>query len=154
MLYEITRVYMDYYEDKEIISGNPRLSFKGEGIRGLYAKPFKYKVEKHNLLCTTIAKLSDKYYIMPQGIECHPDTTLNDILETKSETQVKKEKEEKKLEQPKTWKFQSSSGNGTYTVRFTKKGTLTCDCFGAIRSKGNCKHIKEVRSWGVENGKT
>jgi len=148
MLYEITRVYMDYYEDKEIISGNPKIPFRGEGIRNLYSRPFKYKVEKHNLLCTTIAKLSDKFYIMPQGIECHPDTTLNDIEEVKSEKQVKQEKEEKKLEQPKTWKFQSSSGNGTYTVRYTKKGTLTCDCPGRWRAfDKRCKHIKEVEKF-------
>jgi len=153
MLYEITKVYMDYYEDKEIVSGQPKIKVRGEGIRHVFCKPFKYHVEKHPLLCTAIVKFTDKFVIMPQGIECHPDTTLNDIEEVKSEKQVKQEKEEKKLEQPKTWKFQSSSGNGTYTVRFTKKGTLTCDCFGAIRSKGNCKHLKEVRSWVMESGK-
>ena len=145
MLYEITRVYMDYYEDKEIVSGNPKIKVRGEGIRHVFCKPFTYKVEKHPLLCTAIVNFVGKKIIMPQGIECHPDTTLNDIEEIKSEKQIIKEKEEKIVKEPKTWKFESSSGGGIYTVRFTKKGTLTCDCPGRWRAfDKRCKHIKEV----------
>jgi hypothetical protein len=56
------------------------------------------------------------------------------------EKRVNKPREEK----PKTWKFKSSSGGGVYEVRMTPYG-LKCNCMGAIRSKQNCKHIKEVR---------
>jgi hypothetical protein len=53
--------------------------------------------------------------------------------------------EKPKVEKPKTWQFESSSGDGFYEVRMTPHG-LKCNCFGAIRSKQNCKHIKQVRA--------
>ena len=76
--------------------------------------------------------------IYPANIECHPNTTLNDVEVI--EKRVNKPREEK----PKTWKFESSSGGGVYEVRMTPYG-LKCNCMGAIRSKHNCKHIKQVR---------
>ena len=145
MLYEVWRIYMDYSEDKEIVSGQPIIKIKDEGIRHCLVKPFKYKVEKHDYIPSAIVKLGTKTYIFPSGIECHPNTEFSDIVEVKSQKHIQQEKEEKIVEEPKTWKFESSSGGGTYTVRYTKKGTLTCDCPGVWRSKDRrCKHIKEV----------
>ncbi len=55
---------------------------------------------------------------------------------------------EVKKEQSKEWKFESSSGGGTYTVKQTKTGKLICDCPGVWRSKDRkCKHIKEVETY-------
>jgi hypothetical protein len=44
--------------------------------------------------------------IYPAQIECHPETTLNDIIEIESEEQeVKSQIEAPKKEEAKTWKF-------------------------------------------------
>jgi hypothetical protein len=39
----------------------------------------KYKVKKHVYLPVVIIRLHDKTIIMPEGIECDPSTTLDDI---------------------------------------------------------------------------
>ena len=39
----------------------------------------KYKVKKHLYLPVAIVKLHNKTIIMPEGIECDPDTTFDDI---------------------------------------------------------------------------
>ena len=62
----------------------------------------------------------------------------NDIWK---KTKIKKEKTEKK-----TWTFKSSSSDAVYTVRQVDSSSLKCNCPGAWRSRGNCKHIKEVRT--------
>lgn len=119
-------------------------------IKHSSCKPFKYKVPKHNYLCVAIVKLSNKYVIMPSGVECHPKTTLNDIEEIQSTEQIRVEKEFKqpKKEETKSWRFESSSGGGTYFVKQTKTGKLICDCPGVWRSKDRrCKHIKEVETY-------
>ena len=46
-------------------------------------------------------------------------------------------------ENKQTWKFESSSSNKTYTVRYNASGKLSCDCMGYI-GHGRCRHIKEV----------
>jgi hypothetical protein len=40
----------------------------------------KYKVKKHPYLPIAIVRFTDKTVIMPAGIECHPETTLDDII--------------------------------------------------------------------------
>jgi hypothetical protein len=102
----------------------------------------KYEVEKHPYLPVAIVRLFDKIVIMPAGIECSSDTTLDDItiIETKTETKqaTLQHKEEK------TWEFESSSSDGFYTVR-ENIGKLSCNCPGTWRAKDRrCKHIKEV----------
>jgi hypothetical protein len=42
------------------------------------------------------------------------------------------------------WNFKSSDGKGKYQVR-QDMGKLKCNCMGFWKSKGNCKHVKEVR---------
>ena len=74
---------------------------------------------------------------MPWGVECHPKTTIDDI-------EVIKKRKNKPRQPTDTWSFTSSNGNGTYKV--TKHGDkFKCNCMGFWRSKGNCKHVKEVR---------
>jgi len=100
-------------------------------------KTFKYRVDKHPYLSPCLINLGGKLYIMPHDIEVHPETTLNDIHVI-----------QKRINKPterKTWKFQSSSGNGEYVVTKTND-VLRCNCMGFFRSKGNCKHVKDVKS--------
>jgi hypothetical protein len=139
------KIFDNGVEQTEIVSSLPTIYPRRDSIKSCYVSPFKYKVEKHDYIPPAIVKLGTKTYIFPSGMECHPDTELSDIVEIKSQKQIQQEKKENIDEEPKTWKFESSSGGGTYTVRYTKKGTLTCDCPGVWRSKDRrCKHIKEV----------
>lgn len=41
----------------------------------------KYKIKKHRYLPICIVKFANKTVIYPAGIECHPETTLDDIIE-------------------------------------------------------------------------
>jgi len=111
-------------------------------------KAFKYEVPQHKYLPTSIIRFWDKTMIYPAQIECHPKTTLSDIIEIKSEEQIAIEKAALPKKEPaKKWKFSSVSGGGTYTVTLTPKG-LKCDCMGYWRAKDRrCKHIKEVETY-------
>ena len=78
---------------------------------------------------------------MPHGIECHPKTTMDDIVIV-DEPVAKPQKiiEEK-------WEFTSSDGKGKYNVR-VDMGKLKCNCMGFFRAKNKdigCKHCQEVR---------
>lgn len=121
---------------------------KKEGIKHASCRPFKYEVPKHNYLCLAIVRFKDRYVIMPSGVECHPETTIADIIEIESiEQKQKVEVKAPKKEEPKKWKFESSSGGGTYFVTQTPKG-LKCSCPGTWRAKDRrCKHIKEVETY-------
>jgi hypothetical protein len=91
-------------------------------------------------MCIAIVNLNGTSYIYPDKIQCHPQTSIDDVEVIQK--RVNKPREEK----PKTWKFESSSGGGIYEVRMTPNG-LKCNCFGAIRSKQNCKHIKQLKGF-------
>ena len=121
-----------------------------ENIKHAGCKPFKYEVEKHMLLPKMIITLKGKTYIYPSRIQCHPNTTLDDIIEIQPQTQMLAEEriEQPKTQEKKSWRFESSSGGGIYTVKQTKTGKLICDCPGVWRSKDRrCKHIKEVETY-------
>ena len=106
-------------------------------IKNCIVGTFLYRIPKHDYLPITIVNLNGKKMIMPTGIECHPETTLDDVKEIVKRKNKKREKKQ-------LWKFNSSSGGGTYTVQ--KVGDiLRCNCPGVWRTKDRrCKHIKEV----------
>jgi hypothetical protein len=63
-----------------------------------------------------------------------------------------KEKPEPKPREKRTWKFDSASSDGFYTVR-ENMGKISCNCMGYFRAKDRekgCKHIQQVRSWLLE----
>lgn len=144
MLHELHIEYKDGRTEHKIIHTNPGEQItiypQRDGIKFANHKPFKYRVPPHNYLPVTIVRFAhtNTVKIYPANIECHPETKISDVEVI--EKRVNKPREEK----PKTWKFKSSSGGGVYEVRMTPYG-LKCNCMGAIRSKQNCKHIKEVR---------
>ena len=72
----------------------------------------------------------------PSYIEVHPQTTHDDIV-------VDKKPFEELFVEPQSWKYESSSGDKTYTVKYNKKGNLSCDCWGYIAHR-KCKHIKDA----------
>ena len=79
----------------------------------------------------------DKYHV-PSWTKVHPETTFDDIM-------VEENPFKKLFEEPQQWKFESSSGGKTYTVKKNKQGNLSCDCWGYIAHR-KCKHITEVNA--------
>jgi hypothetical protein len=131
------------YEDGlkvEKIVHNSETSFKTKSIKSASCQPFKYQVDKHPYLCIAIVQMGNIKKIMPIGIPCHPKTTLEDIIEIDTTPVEVKEKPVEK----KKWMFESSSSEGFYQVT-ENMGKLKCNCMGFFRSRGNCKHIKEVK---------
>ena len=100
-------------------------------------RPFKY-VSKSPFY--GLVSQDGKKFMIPDWLEVRPDTVYEDL---------KFNTPRKKKEKPEIFEFESSSGNGTYKVRRTPDGRLRCDCPGTWRTKGNCKHVKELRSKGM-----
>jgi hypothetical protein len=81
----------------------------------------------------------------------HPKTTLDDVVEYLIEEQLLEEKVEAPEVKVQMWEFKSASGGGTYIVTLNKHGNPKCNCPGTWRSKGRCKHVKEVeKELGIE----
>jgi hypothetical protein len=150
MLYELHIKYIDgrterpivYIPEGEVVKIYPQR----DNITAVSCKRFRYHVTKHNTLPISIVKLGDKTLIYPSKIECHPKTTLDDIVEIKPKIKQPIQ-QPKPIVEFKTWEFKSSSSDGKYIVRETIKG-LKCDCSGFWRVKDKekgCKHIQEVR---------
>ena len=149
MLSELTIEYIDGRKEVKIVNAKETTLYpQRDGIKHAGCKAFKYEVPKHNILPKMIVRLGNKTYIYPAQIECHPDTTLQDVIEILSEQQMEQSKSSlPKKEEPKKWKFESVSGGGTYVVTQTPKG-LKCDCMGYFRARDRrCKHIKEVETY-------
>jgi hypothetical protein len=146
MLHELYLEYDDGRIETKIIHTKEgeriTISPQSDGIKFANHKPFKYHLPKHNALTKAIVTLGDKRIIMPHGIECHPKTTIDDIIIV--EKRVNKPREEK----PMVWNFKSSDGKGKYQVR-QDMGKLKCNCMGFWKSKDKnigCKHCQEVRA--------
>jgi hypothetical protein len=149
MLSELTIEYLDGRKEVKIVNAKETTLYpQRDGIKHAGCKAFKYEVPKHNILPKMIVRLGDKTYIYPSQTECHPETTLQDVIEILSEQQMEQVKSSlPKKEEPKKWKFESVSGGGIYVVTQTPKG-LKCDCMGYFRARDRrCKHIKEVENY-------
>lgn len=149
MLFELYLEFENGTKEKQIVFTNPgeRVTIypQRDKIVSSDCKRLIYKVEKHPYLCKSIVRFHNKTMIYPAAIECHPQTTLDDIIELETEpTVLQSVVQEKPIEKQK-WTFESSSGGGTYTVKYTKNGKLSCDCPGVWRSKDRkCKHIRQI----------
>ena len=104
---------------------------------GSWVKRHYYKVPYTNVGKGGFLKQDGKLIHTPSWTEVHPQTTLEDIL-------VDKKPFEELFVEPQSWKFESSNGRDTYTVKYNRNGNLSCSCWGYIAHK-NCKHIKEVK---------
>ena len=149
MLAQLTLEYADGRKEVKVVTKKETTLYpQRDGIVSAGCKAFKYEVPKHAYLPLALVRFGDKKYIYPSQTECHPETTLKDVIEILSEEQLEQVKSTlPKKEEPKKWKFDSASGGGTYTVTLTPKG-LKCDCPGTWRAKDRrCKHIKEVETY-------
>jgi hypothetical protein len=103
-------------------------------------KPFKYDY-KHEIIPPVLYLDSKGKKRLNTNTKVHPQTELEDINWLKPKQKVESTPE-KKIE------FKSSSSNDIYYVTVKEKlGVVKyhCDCMGFIRSRGNCKHVKEVK---------
>jgi hypothetical protein len=149
MLKELRIEYEDGTKYTKIVhSSKSSIKPIRDNIKHCDCTTFKYKVEKHSYLSVAIVKFGNIYKIMPAGVPCIPETTLDDIeVIDNSKPKVVVEKVEKQK-----WMFESSSGDGFYQVRETPNG-LRCTCPGTWRAKDKvkgCKHVQQVRSWLLE----
>lgn len=96
-----------------------------------------YKVPYSNIGIGSFIEKDGKKFHVPSWIEVHPGTTLNDIT-------VEKKPFQELFVEPKTWTFKSDSSDSEYTVKQTKTGKLSCDCWG-YRAHRKCKHVKQVQ---------
>ena len=86
-----------------------------------------------------------KKFMIPDWVEVLPETTINDIKPFEEETRGRK-KQEKKLENPGEWRFESKSDTGSYyVVTQISDYKVDCTCSGKWRAKDRkCRHMKEV----------
>jgi hypothetical protein len=152
MLKELYLEFEDGRTETKLIHLEPgeqvKISPQQDGIVTAGCKTFKYQVPKHGYLTKSIFRFGDKTFIYPAQIECHPKTTLDDIVEYLTEEQLLKEKIEAPKVEIQKWEFESASGGGTYTVTLNKFGNPKCNCSGFWRVKDKekgCKHVQEVR---------
>ena len=131
--------------------GNPRsrifhrpdgeaFSFNPNGFGSFVAvRRYKYEYE-HPVLPPTILELNGKTYLMPLWKEVVKGTTVDDI-------EWIKPKPKKKRTEPVIETFSSGSSDTIYTTKYyPDSGNFHCTCPGSWRSRGNCKHIKELRN--------
>ena len=131
--------------------GNPRsrifhrpdgeaFSFNPNGFGSFVAvRRYKYEYE-HPVMPPTILELNGKTYLMPLWKEVVNGTTINDI-------EWIKPKPKKKRTEPVIETFTSGSSDSVYTTKYyPDSGNFHCTCPGSWRSRGNCKHIKELRN--------
>lgn len=97
-------------------------------------RPFKY-VSKSPFY--GLVSQDGKKFMIPDWVEVRSDTIYQDL---------KYNTPRKKKQKVEIFEFKSSSGNGVYQVRKSSDGSLRCNCPGTWRTKGNCKHVKELRS--------
>ena len=96
-----------------------------------------YKVPYSNVGIGAIIESNGKTFHVPSWTEVHPQTTLQDI-------NVEKKPFQELFVEPKTWSFKSESSDKEYTVKQSKNGNLSCNCWGYMSHK-KCKHVKQVQ---------
>ena len=123
-----------YRPDGEAFSFNP----KGFGSF-VAVRRYKYDYE-HPVLPPTILELNGKTYLMPLWKEVVEGTTVDDINWIKP-------KPKKKRSETIIKTFASGSSENTYETKYyPDSGKFYCSGPGSWRSRGNCKHIKELRN--------
>lgn len=77
---------------------------------------------------------------MPGWQEVVEGTTLNDVIHIKPKVKVSRSKTVEV-------KTKSSSSDIIYTTKYyPDSDKYYCDCPGTWRTRGNCKHIKQMRN--------
>ena len=104
----------------------------------MWVKRHTYKIPHSNVGKGGFINQNGKKFHVPSWTEVHPETSFDDLV-------VEKKPFDEVFVEPEQWKFESSSGDKTYTVKLNKQGKLSCDCWGYIAHK-KCKHIQKVNA--------
>ena len=122
-----------YRPDGEAFGFNP----KGFGPF-INVQMFRY--EYKGIIPPALATIGGQKYIMPSWQKVDPNTTLKDINWVKPKPKVKRSKTVIRT-------FNSGSSDAVYTTKYyPDSGKYFCDCPGSWRSRGNCKHVKQMRN--------
>ena len=122
-----------YRPDGEAFGFNP----KGFGPF-INVQMFRY--EYKGIIPPALATIGGQKYIMPSWQKVDPNTTLKDINWIKPKPKVKRSKTVIRT-------FNSGSSDAVYTTKYyPDSGKYFCDCPGSWRSRGNCKHVKQMRN--------
>tara|TARA_R100000951_G_scaffold112414_1_gene112708 strand:+ start:1504 stop:1947 length:444 start_codon:yes stop_codon:yes gene_type:complete len=123
-----------YRPDGEAFSFNP----KGFGSF-VNVQRFKYE-HKHEIMPPALVESNGKKYIVPTWKEVDSNTTLNDIQWIRPKVKITKSETVVKISK-------SSSSDAEYTTKYyPNSGKYHCDCPGTWRTRGNCKHVKQMRN--------
>ena len=137
MLRKVIKRYKDGTQTTEILyTENTTYSYTPEDtVVSVATQMFKYEVE-HPYMNPALYEKEGKMYIIPQWIEVHPQTTINDVVWIQPKPHI-----EKIIE-----KSESTSGMGQYKTTYDpSKGVFKCNCMGYFRAKDRrCKHIKSL----------
>ena len=134
--YGNSRSRIIYRPNGEAFSFNP----KGLGSF-VNVQMFKYEYKHEIIPPSLFINQEGQKYIVPTWQKVDPNTTLNDI--TLIKPKPKKEKRAKTVIKTHI----SGSGLGEYTTKYyPESGKYHCSCPGYWRSRGNCKHVKELKN--------
>ena len=121
----------------DIVYSNGALSIENPPT-SMFVKRHFYYIPYSNVGKGGFINQNGKKFHVPSWTEVHPEASFDDLI-------VEKKPFDEVFVEPEQWKFESSSGDKTYTVKLNKQGKLSCDCWGYIAHK-KCKHIKEVNA--------
>ena len=119
--------------DEIVFNETTTTTFKPtKGVVSRLVQCFKYRVTTD--VNPSVVTLNGKRMIVPAWQEVHPQTTIDDIEWVKPQKRPRADVSVK-------------SADGKYKTTFnTLTGRFKCSCMGYFRSKGNCKHVKELRA--------
>ena len=124
-----------YRPDGEPFGFNP----KGFGSF-VNVQMFRYEYKHEVIPPGLFVDQEGQKYIVPTWQKVDPNTTLKDIEWVKPKP--KKQRAKTVIET-----HISGSGLGEYTTKYyPESGKYHCSCPGYWRSKGNCKHVKQMKN--------
>ena len=133
--YGTLRSRIVYRPDGEAFGFNP----KGFGSF-VNVQMFKYEYKHEIIPPSLFVDQEGQKYIVPTWQKVDPNTTLKDIEWVKPKP--KKQRAKTVIET-----HISGSGLGEYTTKYYQEsGKYHCSCPGYWRSKGNCKHVKQMKN--------
>jgi hypothetical protein len=132
-LHRIITTMKDGTRTEEIVwNESTTTSYKPiKGVVSRLVQCFKYQVKAD--VNPSVITANGKRVIVPTWQEVHPLTSLEDIEWIKPQRRPRAD-------------ISVKSSDGKYKTTFnTATGHFKCSCMGFWRSKGNCKHVKELR---------
>ena len=84
MLFQLHIGYKNGKEETKLVYSNDEDSVNEHKTKDMSLfsyNIFKYVIPKHRYLPKAIIRFHDKVMIYPEGVECHPKTSLEDIIE-------------------------------------------------------------------------